>query len=501
MLIHQNLAASADIDPNLYVVSGLAREFDIEGRVVPVAWSSTDPILAEVLRRENIVFIANPDAEMIERVRKAVGARFSLEVEAARKEDQALVAATLKRDGRIIWQLTPTNDRNQQSPRVLINGREDREATAELRRELPGNLNQDQGWYVVRVNGFPDWSATADSIVSTLTNIIGAGPLKDFPRRPRIENSLDPLFIEPRWGLTPGANGAWNETVLDRSAEGDFATVITILRDAVDSDPDDLQLRLRLVTALAQAGLPEAAAREAERAARWLGREPDLWGLAAQMYLTAGNLDASQKALDEALVRGYAGPACQRLRGDIALMIGDPERAILYYGASEGDDLAWTRALAMAANGGEPVVIAACLEHLDLRDAMLIERYTFGMRTLERTTIGLTDDISVALPAIRFQPDPAMLTRIHRAARKAQAILAFLEGVTPPAFHRESHERRLVAYKLLVEASQNAVEYVSTRDSARFQTAETKFTEGLTEVQIARETFAIERRQRRAFGP
>ncbi|MBX3096136.1 MAG: hypothetical protein KF812_04685 [Fimbriimonadaceae bacterium] len=500
LLIYQSLTASSDFDPNLYLVSGLARELDIEGRVQPVAWSSTDPIFLDVLNRERISNYAAPDVETRERVRKALGAQFVLEVEAVKQEDQSLVAATLKRDGRVVWQLVPSNDRNNPTPRVLVNGVEDREATRELRGGLPGNLNQDQGFYVVRVNGFPDWAATTESIVRTMTAVLGNGPLKDFPRRIRIESSLDPAFIEPRWSLTPGANGAWNETVLDRSAEGDFATVITILRDAVDEAPDDIQRRIRLVSVLAQAGLPEAAAREAERAAIWMGRESDLWGLASQMWLAAGNVAMSRNALDQALMRGYTGIAAQRMRGDIALLSGDPDEAIEFYGAVEGDELAWSRALAMTADGRDPALIVAAMQGLRLTDAMLLERYTFASRCVERTTIGLTDDISIALPIIRSGPNPEMLTRLHRARRRAAALLAFLQGVAPPRFHRESHQRRLVAYKLLEEASQEAVEYATSRDYARFEAAESRFTEGLLELQIARETFAIERRNRTDLG-
>lgn len=466
----------------------------------PVAWSSTDPVFIEVLRREGLPNLASPNKETRERIRKALGAQFELEVEAVKDEDKSVVAATLRRDGRVIWQLIPSNDRNNPVPRVMVNGVEDKVASRELRGGLPGNLNQDQGFYVVRVNGFPDWAATTDSIVRTMTAVLGSGPLKDFPRRLRIENSLDPAYIEPRWGLTPGANGAWNEIVLDRSAEGDFATVITILRDAVDEAPDDIQRRIRLVSALAQAGLPEAAAREAERAALWMGRESDLWGLAGQMWLAAGEVTSARGALDQALMRGYSGIAAQRLRGDIALLSGDPDAAIECYGAGEGDELAWSRALAMASDGGDPAIINAAMQGIRLTDTMLLERYTFASRCVDRITLGMTDDISVALPIIKSSPNPEMLTRLHRARRRSSALLAFLQGVVPPRFHRESHDRRLVAYKLLEKASQEAVEYATSRDYTRFQAAENRFTEGLLELQIARETFAIERRNRRNLG-
>lgn len=56
LLVIQNLAQSnGGFENNLMVAAGIAETLDQEGRVLPIAWTQTDPLLKDALDRKSVV--------------------------------------------------------------------------------------------------------------------------------------------------------------------------------------------------------------------------------------------------------------------------------------------------------------------------------------------------------------------------------------------------------------------------------------------------------------
>lgn len=496
LLVIQNLAQSnGGFENNLMVAAGIAETLDQEGRVLPIAWTPTDPLLKEALEALRQSYVPVPTANLREAVRRQLNAPYVLEVEAVRSDGQVSVGARLTRNGREIWRFLSVPEFDGPGIKVIRNGRLDREATRELQQKY-ANQPGAQSFFVALVNGLPDWQSTAASIERTLALIIGSDPLRDLPARPRIDSTLDPVFLQPQYKLVPDATGDWQENVKDALAANETENAITILRDAVDREPSDIATRLWLAKVLAEGGQAALGATEAARAARMSGRDPSLWALACRMALDAQQIPAAREYLHQATARGLEGADLHRLRADIALYDGDLDAAISAMNDITDEGSILTRGLVLALRGAPAELVAPSMQNYKGDEATTLDRYTFAIHVMERQMPVWVMRLREAPVRVRQGMTATERRDLIRTGQELDGIVAYLRAAPVPARHRISHEGRLLAMILLAKSAQESLAFADTLDRSLGDDAAMSLGEGLRLMNSVRENFAVERGER-----
>lgn len=494
VLIVQTLSdPDSAFENNVWVASDLARELQRDGRVEPIIWSSTDRTLTATLESLRVSFAPNPDRDTIERTRRLLGAEFVIILEAIKKEGVAQTRVDVFRNGgnRPIWTFRP-DDARQGPPKVFVNGREDRDATRSLAENLPPDSRFESGGFVALINGLPDWSSTSLSLARTWASALGEGPFRTYTRRPELDTRWQEGRLIPDWTLLPVANADWMNQITRHTTSGDPSGAITIARAAVDAAPFDIQRRIQLIKALQNAAHYRSAAVEAQKAAAQVGTDPVFWGLAAELLYRAGDPDAAEAALNQALARGFEGPEVLLLRADIAFAKGDFERALPLYAELSNPAAIYSRTLCNALNGvgtDEIVVSLAPIATLPVE----INRYQGAMFALERWWITQSSPLNELITQARISPELSAAA-IRTELQRTDAIVAFLRGTPIPDSHRTSHEARILAYIMLGKALAEARSAAELNDPDLAVDALISFGEARRTMDSMRDVYTAERR-------
>lgn len=423
------------------IVEEVAQALTADGKVRVVRWSDQDPEFQKI--SEGVSLNDGPSDELISSFARLLKARFIMVVEASRLNDQLYPRADLFQAGRrgTLWTTGP-------------------------KRAQGGEA------FVIKVGDRVDWRATAASMGRTWVLQLNQGPFKDLKAAPDIPNPLSPTDLGPRaprveLGASAGAEALDQAKSLVESGRTDLA--ILYLKDAVDANPFDPDRRVLLAELLDRRGFASQSAEESRRAARLVPNRPELWLVSARSWLIAEKPEEAKQDVQEAMARGADTPLTHRLMGDVLLMQGDYTKARDEYSVSlEKEDLPRTRlGLAVVFSlTRQPELSKAILEPVKIGpEGLSINDYSFVVQLADPSVRGLAKDLAAFMPRARTSKDKKALTEEAETLVRRSAALESLMGlVLPPKRHLPSHQARVLAHKLMLQASEEALSFVKGTD-------------------------------------
>lgn len=426
VLIFQRLVpAGPESDPNVPIAQRLAEELDLEGRVVPIVWSRTDPVFREALEAGRVVGdVDRPTDDDLRATVERLGAEF------------LIVVAGVKEGGEVVGEFRMTS----------------RGTTREILR--------DERKFRVEGGVGADWESATDTLARTWAMRLATGPFARLEPRPK--RTLEAPRDGSREALRPPALPDVDDARVAEAEElvrtGRFGDAILVLREAVDSRPLDPRRREALVRVYLAAGLVEQAAVEARGAAALVPDRVDLRLLAARCWLAADRLEDAQADLNEAMARDPDSASTSLLHGEILLARGRADEALGAFERSaareDGFDARLGRLMAQAMRGELEVV----REELPRLPAVEPSRQLEAYRRLVSVARAEAERLAMRLREVaqagRLNPGSADVRAIAgRVARTAGAWSLLVGRFGAPDVHRESHELRALAHSLLAQAA------------------------------------------------
>lgn len=484
-------------NPNYTLAPYVAEELDKDGRVRPVVWSMTDPVFREWTSKDVFRgFEFNPTLNTVQDVARKLGVKYVLTVRGFRAEQQIYAIGELYVNGRSAWRFGPRKSAKGQEIVIQSDGRYDEKATRAFQAKVP-DLVKAGGTFAVFQNGVPDFIETARSVARTWSALLGEGPLKSLPSKPRLE----PTDAGPGAGIDnpdlTGPVGAESQDVLVEAralaSSGNFHRALLLLREACDRRPFDVAVRKELVSTLILAGMPDAAADAAQVATQLNPDDPEILLLAAKSWIGSSEQDKAGQALEAAIAKGATGDTVVEIQGELALLQGDAKLAMTKFSTLKGNRSTLRRAIALALTGDS----AGCVKAVkDLGAAPLTEDdYRTLVLFVERSLLKLGDQSRAVLPSIRIHPgEPQTLAQAGEFSDLANAMSALVAALVPPVVHKESHEARKLAHILLAQASLEALGFAKNNDPELAEEAAATLGQAFKLFPGVREKFALERK-------
>ena len=484
-------------DPNYSLAPFVAEELDKDGRVRPVVWSMTDPVFREWMSKDVVSgFEPNPTTKTAMDMARKLGVRFLLVIQGFREGQSAFAIGELFDSGRNIWRFGPRKPDRKNDIVIQANGKYDEKATREFQARMP-DIIKSGGTFTVYQNGVPDFIDTARSVASTWTALLGDGPLKSLPQKPRMADpgTTSKTTLDPADLVGPG--GSDSQEVLAQVhtlvESGHFHKALLLLREATDRRPFEIEIRMSLVETLLAAGMANEAAEAAQAATRIEPKNPELWIVAARGWVGASNPDNALEALRAALANGAKGDSVLELQGDIALLQGDPRAALESFSKIKGGRATVRSAVAMALTGDSDGCRAALkamgegpMNEVDYRSLVLF---------IDQGLVKLGEASRAVIPMIKLHPgEPQTLKTAKDFASRANALSTLVSVAVPSVIHKESHEARKLAHILLAQASLEALGFAESNDPDLAEEAAASLGQAFRLFPGVREKFGLERK-------
>jgi len=458
-------------DTILPAIAEIAKEFDQEGRVVPISWSKSDALLSTLIAEGKVKFSEYPTEKQV------------LEAASKNRIGYVLVFATLKEDNLL-----------KASGRLFHNGR----------LEWKDDYNS-----TLKVDNAPDWRGQAESLARTWVIKLGEGPLKGLAARPKIDKPpvtpgvLTPGGSDPEGPPTPKPQPLTQDTI-ERAqkmiTEKRVAEAIVSLRDAVDSAPRDPAARRALVEALVYAGLFDMAADEALRAAQIIPESSEMYLIAARAYARLGRPDQAQEALNNALARDGQSHMSYIIRGEVLLLKNRPDEALEQFNEAlktkNSYDARLGRAVANAFLGKD----ADCAEDYALippvGEALMSESYQRVILLTNQRVEGLVTRMrEVMQDGLAKGKSTELLNRSLAIDSEAKGLDKLIGLMKPPTRHLMSHAKRELAQKLLLQATSDCVTFAQQVTEDASTEVAISLGEAIRRYTTARAEFDQERRE------
>lgn len=459
-----------DEKTRMWVGDDLSAAFDQEGRVSPILWSNSDLIFRKMLESTRVKYPDLPSEADVFKFVKEFHVNYVLIYTADHGADGLLAEGRLFKGGVEIWK---------------------------------HSFNQK-----VEVQGVPDRTSDALSLARTWTVLLGNGPLKSLPARTKIDTPKpDPgpgttINTTPDQLPVPKPPPASQATLVQAQkliSDGLIAEGISLLRDAVDSNPFDFDARRALVEALLIANAGDIAAEEALRAAN-LSPEGNVMRLiAARAFLKQGRVSEAEAALNEALVRDGSGHLADLIKGEIQLLKGKPELAVESYTSAlqtkESFDARFGRATAYGLSGKADECVADIKVLPMIADTQRLEAYERLMGHIATRVTIVTKQLKSILQEARLTPkSQPILARTVKLADLAASMDRLLSDFGSPAKHLSSHQKRELAHKLLAQAVSEAIAFVQRGDDEAATDSAISVGEAIRRYQAVQAEFDAERR-------
>ncbi|MCB0826704.1 MAG: hypothetical protein KDC26_10985 [Armatimonadetes bacterium] len=500
-----------EVDPNLDIDSYVASALDDEGRVEPVVWSMTDPVFRGFVDNGAIPQeLLTPKEETIRGVAVRVKAELVLVLVAIKSNERVFPVATLYHvdRGRALWQHGMFDSSGKFLPSLISDDKGDQKNSEEAIKNS-GSVNQNGEFVIVRVGGMPDWDSTSRTIARTWASVMGQGPLKRFPSRPRIDNPTTP---NPGYRIDPNGvdiNAPDSPELINQikklEADGRPDLAILMLRDAIDKNPFEPERRIYLSRLLSLQGLHREAAEESERAARISSDSAAVYLSAARSWLLVGESDRARVCVNEALARNANTNMAMLIMGDVRTLEGAYISAIEAYNASimsgPRPEAILGRAIAFALAGQSEACLSDLSSLLDIQAADHYATYVSAILLVDRRTDQLAENLRELLPHANVDRiSPEVQTRANGLAKSFQALATLVDHIPVPEVHGDSHKTRVLAHKLLLQSSLELLDYVRTGDDNLADEAQISLGEGLKLLPNMRARYQIERQSRRTSG-
>lgn len=453
----------------------LAQEFDGAGKVGPIVWGMTDPTFRVAVLEGRLRSIPEaPNAAQAVAAAQQINAEYVLTYTATIEKGKLKAKGELRRGGRSIWK------------------HED-------------NLGVTLGDAFARED-------TGKSLARTWAMMLHGGPWKDLPPRPKTQTpeagpGQRPVQV-PVTGDTMPIPPEPDPTAITRLRDEvaslmvrDPARAVATARAAVDDFPLQVERRSLLIDALIASTDFRGAAEEARRAAMLMPSEISLRLLAARAWMSADQPDEAWQDLNEAVARDPDAAGTRLLLAEISLRKGEAEKAVghldhvLKSGANR--DALLLRAVCRSLLGGAEGVAKDLAELAATPERSPEEvrgHYVRAMEILERAMEQEAVDARdlFRLVALR-RTDPAIAETLERMAHINRSRLALLEGIAIPPTFSKSHDRRLLALKLLAQVYAGVESYLKSGAEDEHSDAQINLGEALKHWTAAREAFRTER--------
>ncbi len=449
----------------------LAREMDHEGRVASIVWSLSDPLFRHAYNTGLVQGRAeNPEREDVLRFGRDRKIEYIFFIRAQWVERGIDSELEVFRSGRSVWR----------------------------DRQIVGAST---------ARGF-DLENTARSLANTWRVLLCDGPLKGLEARP-IQRTPPPTEGQaPKVPVVrpldmPADNtqlfAEWATLIQERDYDG----AVRLLRGGIDEEPFDASRRKKLVETLLLMREPQLAALAARNALQVAPWERDFWVYSAQAWLSAEDRKLALQHLDEAIAR-Y--PERAELRVLIALLhltqldAAAAERHLSEVQSGEVvAEVALGRSLTAALRGDVEDAESAWrlaqetgLEYAGFSGELRYELLaTCFYRAVERM---LEETLRLLNRASRSSERVAVQAELSGILRRGRALAHLAGAYPPPTSHHLSHERRLLALKLLVQ-SWNDLEaslQAPATDASLLTNARILYGEALREASTAQKQFEIE---------
>jgi tetratricopeptide (TPR) repeat protein len=504
VLVVQRLS-NRDGDFNVPVGQRLVEELDVEGRVSPILWSMLDPVFRAYIDDGKLPgYVENPDEKTIRDYASRLKVAYVLIVEAVAHESQVVPQASLYRGAgsRPIWSMVRTQDRGRPRLVVIEDGKVDEEKTKAI-REKYANFMEDGSLatMTVLVNGQPDWESMAHSLARTWTRILAEGPFSQLePQHRTFAPPVDPGLGfgggNPTPNTAPEAERAL-ELARVLAADGHLDQAILLLRDAVDAAPFTAACRLEMARLMLLRGHAGLAAAECERGAALANEPGELWALAADAWVQAGEPEKALNAANEARARGVTSPELLQTLGDVWLLKDEVAKAIQHYDEAialkPSARAHLGRSLARAIGGDQKGSIED-LGKAQGDDAIPIGLYQQAMGVLDREFLQIADRLKFVPQGVRIQGGADMVPSAETLQKRASAIVEILVRLRVPARHKQSHEGRDLAYKLLAQCAIEVLAFAKSKDEDAAMEAAISLGEALKLLPRIEETFRLEQK-------
>jgi tetratricopeptide (TPR) repeat protein len=478
----------------------------------------TDPIFRAAVS-DDLIKNPNDDFKLPAAVAACskLHAEYLLVVSAYRENGQAYARAILYRNGKQIW-------KDPVQPSMIVDPSKSPTDPADLQPETtvikPNSKKQRQNiptktvsptmkkidFVLVGVHGPRglDIAETSRSQGRTWTEMLAAGPLKGLAPHTRVATP------EPAQGQAPIDTGtapkvvdnkALQANVAALNKDGRTAQAISVLRDAVDAEPMDLERRTMLINALLATHQSELAAREARRAAELMPDKIALRAMAARAWLQVGNKDEAQLDLNEAVARDPDSVETRTLLAELCLAQNKAQNALEHLDKAVAQkptgDVLFKRALAKALLGddkGASEDLAKAKEAgLGSDPSEAIARYGFAVEVFDTAVKSAGDDLrSLFARALVRRSEPEVEALANDQAKLIASRSVFLSALVPPAGHKQSHERRILAHNLLAQSVIDLQSFIKSGDEDTLADARINLGEALKQLTSARAAYTAE---------
>lgn len=451
----------------------LNSDLDQEGRVIPISWSMADPLFRELVGdRVRPSDIQNPTLAVAMKTARDYKIPYVITVSVLRVEKDFKPICMVYRvpGSNPIWQ-------------------------------YGGSKGQDITLSVVKVGVEIDWESTVKSWARTWATQLAAGPFKDFAPHVKLTTSeLEPgmTYGGTNPNVLPPLDPKVSERALKLLADGFPAEAISILRDAIDLNPFDPDIRMTLVTVLTKESKLDEAADEALRAVILIPDQAKLRIVAAQSLLRVGRTAEAKSQLNEALARATDDAATDMLLGDMALSQGDAAKAATHYERSLSRTPTYSAgigmALSMALLGESEDKIRQHLSGIPIAEVSEPgESYRKFVEILNIANEQLGNMLKEALAKGRVKArDPEAIVIIQKAHAVAAGLSMVVAKIECPAIHEKSHQRRVLAQGLLNQAAAEALDFIQSGNADTGDEATLSLGEALKQMIAVRTVFGFE---------
>lgn len=486
----------------------LANEFEIDGRVVPIVWGISDPIYRAAIEEHKIR--SGDDMPTLNEafdVARKLKAEYVLATDMRSGSDKIYAAAALYRNGRVIWK-DPSNDvgaiiahwKTMLRKKQITQDAFDQQVLEATYRssavQIGSKFGQDD---------------TLRSFARTWVAMLNSGPFLSLPKaptRPTPQPGAGQTPKNPGTGTTPPVkpvdDSKWKADAEAAIKGGDTSKAISILREAIDSAPMDVARRVFLIKTLTQMGQPDVAAREARRAADLMPDHIEFRALAATAWIQAGNIDEAQSDLNEAISRAPDSPETRLLLANVAIAKGDFSAAIGHLdkalAANPTGDAYYLRALAKAMSGDSDQADADVKKAIEAglsQDPQEAEaRYRLVASIFDGGLTLIGGDIRTLHSRAQVdRTDKDVKSTFDDLRKRVAGRSRFISALPVPAGHELSHNRRVLAYKLLSQCLTDLESYLKSGDVDVLTDSRINLGEALKQGVSAREEFKNEQQR------
>jgi tetratricopeptide (TPR) repeat protein len=221
--------------------------------------------------------------------------------------------------------------------------------------------------------------------------------------------------------------------------------------------------------------------------------------MAARAWLAAGQPEEAQEDLKQAIARDPDDPETRSLLAEIALKEGKPATAAehLKHALDKGatPSLRFQMAVAQTGLGNLEAVQAELREAGDPKDEVELRgRYDFAIPLLDgwaKTESG--NLVALFQRALVRRTDPAVAEQVVRNKKQLDAFVALAQALPVPARHQSSHDRRLVALRLMVQCVGDLAAFLSSGSEDLISEGRISLGEAIRSLNSAMEEYRKER--------